>query len=165
MLGTMQICRPWKLSNFQDSPPSLSSYVQNSSTSLTLDVQFQTISPPRPSPNDNQSIKRKHNPRMTIICYQVRSFLQVGFCFQYQLSNLSGFLLTSFHLALANLCPQSYFKKLRTSFLPSSYSKKMCWGQGGAEASLSAFSLLCFFVCAVVQKYYKIFFIYNYSHF
>ena len=121
--------------------------------------------PPRPSPNDNQSIKRKHNPRMTIICYQVRSFLQVGFCFQYQLSNLSGFLLTSFHLALANLCPQSYFKKLRTSFLPSSYSKKMCWGQGGAEASLSAFSLLCFFVCAVVQKYYKIFFIYNYSHF
>ena len=21
------------------------------------------------SPNDNQSIKRKHNPRMTIICY------------------------------------------------------------------------------------------------
>ena len=22
-------------------------------------------------PNDNQSVKRKHNPRMTIICYQV----------------------------------------------------------------------------------------------
>ena len=24
-----------------------------------------------PSPNDNQSIKRKHNPSFTIICYQV----------------------------------------------------------------------------------------------
>ena len=23
------------------------------------------------SPNNNQSIKRKHNPRMTIICYQI----------------------------------------------------------------------------------------------
>ena len=33
-----------------------------------------------PSPNDNQSVKRKHNPRMT-----VKSFLQVGFRFQYQL--------------------------------------------------------------------------------
>ena len=25
-------------------------------------------------PNDNQSIKRKHNPRMTITCYQVLAF-------------------------------------------------------------------------------------------
>ena len=33
-----------------------------------LDVQFQTNPP---SPNDNQSIKRKQHPRMTIICYQV----------------------------------------------------------------------------------------------
>ena len=34
---------------------------------------------PPPSPNANQSIKRKHNPRMTI--YVIRSFLQVGFPF------------------------------------------------------------------------------------
>ena len=27
--------------------------------------------PPPFRPNDNQSIKRKHNPSMTIICYQV----------------------------------------------------------------------------------------------
>ena len=27
--------------------------------------------PPPPSPNDIQSIKRKNNPRMAIICYQV----------------------------------------------------------------------------------------------
>ena len=70
-LGTIHIWRPWELSNFQDPPPSLSSYVQCSSIPLTLDVQFQT----NPlslslSSNDNQSIKRKHNPRMTIR-YQV----------------------------------------------------------------------------------------------
>ena len=29
-------------------------------------VQFQTN---HPSPNDNQSIKRKHNPKISIICY------------------------------------------------------------------------------------------------
>ena len=50
-------------------PHPLSIYVQNSSTPLTLYVEFQTNSP-LPSLNDNQSIKRKHDPRMTIICYQ-----------------------------------------------------------------------------------------------
>ena len=71
-------------------PFPLSIYVQNSSTLLTLDVQFQTNPSPTPtrSPNDNQSIKRKHNQRMIIILlYVTRSFLQVGFCLQYQLIN------------------------------------------------------------------------------
>ena len=63
--------RPWKLSNFQDSPPPMSIYVRNSFTPLTLDVQFQTNSL---SHNDNQSIKRKHDPRMTIICYQQSNY-------------------------------------------------------------------------------------------
>ena len=71
----------------KDYPPLLSIYVQNSSTPLTLDVQFQPTPPPLPaSPNDKQSVKRKHNPRMTM--YVIRSLLQVGFCFQYQLINL-----------------------------------------------------------------------------
>ena len=34
------------------------------------------------------SLKWKHNPGMTVISYLIRSFLQVGFCFQYQLINL-----------------------------------------------------------------------------
>ena len=34
-----------------------------------------------------------------------------------------------------------------------------------AEASLSAFSWLYTLVCAVVQKYHEMSFIYNYSHF
>ena len=71
-LGMIHIWRPWKLSNFQDPLPHLSIYVQTSSTALTLDVQFQiTPHPPFSSSNDNQSIKRKHNPSMTIIYYQV----------------------------------------------------------------------------------------------
>ena len=56
-------------------PPPLSGYVQNSSTPLDLDVQSQTNTPPPPnppsSPNNNQSIKRKHYLSMTIIYYQV----------------------------------------------------------------------------------------------
>ena len=47
---------------------------------------------PRPFyPNDNKSIKRKHNPRMTILCYQVppsARFRFASFRFQYQLINL-----------------------------------------------------------------------------
>ena len=39
---------------------------------LDLGHQISNNAPPIPSsPNDNQSIKRKHNPRMTIIPYQV----------------------------------------------------------------------------------------------
>ena len=34
-----------------------------------LDLR-RTISNEPPLPNDNQSVKRKHDPRMTIICYQ-----------------------------------------------------------------------------------------------
>ena len=52
-----------KIVQFSRAQSSMSIYLQNSSTPLPLDVQFQTN--PR-SPNDNQSIKRKHNPRMTI---------------------------------------------------------------------------------------------------
>ena len=56
---------------------------------LTLDVQFQTTLPLHPtSPIDNQSIKGKHNPRMTITCYSFRS----AFVFIINLLILSGFL-------------------------------------------------------------------------
>ena len=60
-----------KTGKFSRPPNPLSSRVQNSSTHLTLNVQFQTTPPPKPSPNYNQSVKRKHNPRMNIACYQV----------------------------------------------------------------------------------------------
>ena len=65
----IHIWRIRKLYNFQD-PPLLSIYIRNSLIPLTLDVQFQTN--PSPYSNDNQSIKSKHDPRMTIICYQQR---------------------------------------------------------------------------------------------
>ena len=52
---------------------SMSIYVQNSSTPLTLDVQFQgNPFPPLPfNQLSSQSVKRKHNRRMTIINYQI----------------------------------------------------------------------------------------------
>ena len=53
-------------------PTPLSSYVQNSSTALTLDVQFQTNCSPQPLRFPLQTNQWKgNNPRMTIICYQV----------------------------------------------------------------------------------------------
>ena len=58
-----------KIVQFSRPPTPLSSYVHNSSTPLTLDVQFQTN--PCPPLNDSQSITRKHNPRLAIISYQV----------------------------------------------------------------------------------------------
>ena len=66
-LRMIHIWRPWKISNFREPPPliPLSIYVQTYSTPLTLHVQFEMN--PLSSPNDNQSIKRKHNLRMTII--------------------------------------------------------------------------------------------------
>ena len=83
----------------------------------TLDLGRPVLNEPSPSPNDNQSIKRKHNTRMTIICYLVLPSGRPSFEF--------------FHLAKA----------------------------------ASTFSLLYNLVFAVVQKYYEMSFIYNYSHF
>ena len=67
-----------KIAQFSYPPTSLFHLRPKFSTPLILDVQFQTnfLPPPpphlpHPSPNDNQSIKRKHNPKRTIRCYQV----------------------------------------------------------------------------------------------
>ena len=91
------------------------------------------------TPNDNQSIKIKHNPRMNITYYISGKIYYISapsfssaFVFSINSLILPRFLLTSFHLA---------------------------------EASLSAFSWLYTLVCAVAQKYYEMPFIYNYSHF
>ena len=55
-----------------------------------------------PSPNDNQSIKRKHNPRITIICYQVLPSFRSAFIFSFISLIFSSFPLTSLHLAEAS---------------------------------------------------------------
>ena len=86
-----------KIVQFLRPPTPLSIYVQNSS--FPLDVQF--LNKSIPSPNDNKSIKRKHNPRMTIICYHVLPSGQ--FCFQYQPLNLVCFFFDIFHLVEASL--------------------------------------------------------------
>ena len=74
---------PWKLSSFQDPPspcPSSSKILQ---PPWPWPFFLSEVAPP--SPNYNQFIKRKHNPRVNI---RSKTFLQVGFHFQYQLINL-----------------------------------------------------------------------------
>ena len=100
--------RQWKLPNFQDPLPLLSIYVQHSSSPLILDVEVKAKTP---SPNDNQSIERKDNPRTTIVCYQVLPSGQLSFSVSAQLI-LSGFPLASFHLAEATLSAFSWLYTL-----------------------------------------------------
>ena len=83
------------------------------------------------------------------LLYVIRSFLQVDFCSQYQLINLVRLSTDFFLFSWSQPCLQSCFKKLKTSFSPSSYNEKICWGQGWAEAILSAFSWLYILVFAV----------------
>ena len=146
----MHIWRPWKLPNFQEPPPSCPA------TSKILPPTW-----PRTS-----NLKRKEKIIQGWLLDVIRSFLQVGFCSQYQLINLVCWLSIDFYLfSWSQPRPQNYSKKLNTSFSPSSYSEQMCWGQGWAKASLSAFLWLYILVCTVVQKYHKMIFIYNYSQF
>ena len=62
-----------------------------------------------PSPNGNQSIQIKHNPRMTLICYQV---LPSAFVFSIKSLISSSFHLTLFHLAEASLSALSWLYTL-----------------------------------------------------
>ena len=59
-------------------------YIQNSSTSLTLDVQFQTNPPPLQAINK----QLKENIIQGWLLYVIKSLIQVGFRFQLQLINL-----------------------------------------------------------------------------
>ena len=137
------------MSSFQDPSLPLSSYVLNFYTHLTLDIQFQTNPPP--SPNGNRITNQlKENIIQGWLLYIIRSFLQVSFCFHYQLINLVWLSIDFFPFSWSQPRPQSCFKKLKTSFSPSSYNEKLCWGQDWAEASLSAFSWLYGLACAVV---------------
>ena len=102
----IHIWRSWKLSTSQDPPPPLVHIGPIFFQPLDLARSTSNEHPTPPiflSPNDNQSIKRKHNnPRMTT--YVIRSFLQVGFRFQYQFITLvwlsSDFISFSWSLAV-----------------------------------------------------------------
>ena len=115
---------------FKTPPPPHPFFYLHPTFVYPLDLGRPISNDPNPSPNANQSIKRKHNPRKTIMfsCH----FFWSAFLFTINSLILSGFSLFSFHLA---------------------------------QASLSPFLSLYTIVCAVVQKYHEIFFIYNYSHF
>ena len=63
-----------------------------------------------PSPSDTQKIKRKHNPKMAIISYQVFPSGRLSFSVSINSLILSGFLLASFEIAEANLVPRAIFR-------------------------------------------------------
>ena len=100
-----------KIVQYLRPPTLLSSYVQNSYTPLTLDVQFQT-NPPPPSSLPLQMItsQLKEDIIQRLLLYVIRSFLHVGFGSQYKLINLVWFLLTFIHLTEANLIPRAILK-------------------------------------------------------
>ena len=66
--GMIHIWRPWKLSSFQDPLPPCPSTSKLISFPWPWTSNFRQIPP---SPSDDQSMKRKHNPKITIICYQL----------------------------------------------------------------------------------------------
>ena len=142
-------------------PPPLSSYVQNFSNLLTLDVQFQT-KPPVPFPLETIRNQLKGNIILGWLLCIIRSFLQVRSRFECQLINPVWLSIDFLSFNWSQCCPQSKFKKLKISFLLYPYSENTLidafrrWSQGWAEASLTAFSWLCILVCAVVQKYHEI---------
>ena len=121
-----------------------------------------------PSPSQMTANQLKENVIEGWLLYLVRSFLQFGFHFQYQLINLVWLSIDFFSFSWsffsfssvvefwpANLFLRAILKNY--SFSPSSYSVKICYGQGWAEASLSTFSWFCILVCARVQKYHEMF--------
>ena len=87
ILGMIHIWRPWKLSSFQYPQPPCSSTFKNLPAHWPWTSNFK-LSPP--SPNGNQSIQIKHNPRTTLICYQI---LPSAFIF-----SINSLFSSSFHL-------------------------------------------------------------------
>ena len=111
------------------------------------------------SPNENQSIKRKQSKddyyMLSGLSFRSALVLSVKWLI------LSGFPLTSFHLAEGNVVPWPILRKLRIPFSRCSYSEKLSLGEDWAETSLTTFSWLYILVCAVVQKYRKMFYLLN----
>ena len=169
---------PWKLSNFQDPPPPCPTTSKIlPPVPLTLDIQFQAnhpsppppplppLPPPPPlppSPNDNQSIKRKHNPRWLL--YVIRSFLQVVFCFQYQLINLVWLSIDFFSFSWNQSCPQSNFKKLKTSFFAFHLQREDALGSR-LSWSLTIYFFVVLYSCVHLSKKVYLVIIFQWSCF
>ena len=124
--------------NFQEPPPPLPSYVQISTTTLTLDVQFKKEPP---YPNDNQSIKRKQfkDDHYMLSGLSFRSAFVLSF-------NSSVFPLV--FLSWSQSRSQSNFKKNKNLLFAFLIQRKYAL-HAWAEASLCTFSVaLCSCVCS-----------------
>ena len=89
-------------------PTPLSRHVPWTSNNFKQIIPRPPLGPRVRSPNDNQLIKRKHNPRMNIMLSEF-SF-KSAFVFSISSLILSGFPMASFHLAEANLTPRVILK-------------------------------------------------------
>ena len=114
---------------------------------FTLDVQFQ-------SPFLTLQMianQLKGNIILGWLLYVIRSFLQVGFRFQYQLTILSGCSLTSFHLAEANLVLTAILKNQKYLFLLPVIAKR----RSGVKVELNPHYLIfrgSTFLCLQLSK-------------
>ena len=151
--GTIHICRPWKLPNFQVGGPTCPG------TSKILPPHWPWMFNFSQTPSPLQMITNQLEGNIILgwLLYVINSFLQVGFHFQYRLINLVWLSIDFFSFSWSQSHPQNNFKKLKTYFSPCSYSEKMRSSQDWAEASLCTFSWHYIFVCAVVQKYREMF--------
>ena len=109
---------------------------------LDLDVQFQKSSPL--SPNENQSIKSKLNPRMTI--YVIRSLLQVRFRFQYQLTTLVWLSIDFFFIQLKPISSSEQFYKIKTLFFAFLLQRKEALGSR-SSSSLTIYFFVALYSC------------------
>ena len=90
------------------------------------------------------------------ICYQ--AFPSSRLSFSVSTHYLFWLSIDFFSFRWSQSRPQNNLKKLKTYFLPSSYSKKMNWGQGSAETH---YLLFCGFkfLCVQLSKNIKICFL------
>ena len=129
------------------------------------------ISKEAPPPLQMITNQLKRNIILGWLLYVLRSFLQVGFRFHYQLINLAWLSIDLSSFSWSQSRPQSNLKILKLSFLRSSYSDKTRWPQGEAETSLSTFLWLYILnvhlpktntTCFLKKKFFSAYFAFNF---
>ena len=89
-----------------------------------------------------------------LLLYFIRSFLQVGFRFQYQLMiNLVWLSIDFSSFSWSQYRPQGNFKKLKISFRLLFIARR----RAGVKVKMKPFLWLYILVCAVAEKHHEIF--------
>ena len=155
---TIHIWRPWKLSNLHNP------YSPCPATSKILLLPWPWTSNFKRTPLPLQMITSQLKASMIQgwLLYDIRSFLLVDFVFSVNSFTLSGFPLTSFHLAEV---PRAILKNWKPLFcLP--FPVKRCAGvKVELKLHYPLFRVFTFLCEQLSKNITNFFFIYNYSHF